>query len=168
MKNTLLFIPHINFDQTVYSLVRNLLTRKRLNVFVISDFDSVASGSNGMKVQPDVKSYNVNPRNFDMLIIIGSEDLDNVSQKNIALNNIIDKFNSAEKKIVTIKTGSILFADSINSETNISASEVCKPYLIKTSVTPIDNDIVVAKNLYSTRSSLTINELFDLALIDEQ
>ena len=121
-----------------------------------------------MKVQPDVKSYNVNPRNFDMLIIIGSEDLDNVSQKNIALNNIIDKFNSAEKKIVTIKTGSILFADSINSETNISASEVCKPYLIKTSVTPIDNDIVVAKNLYSTRSSLTINELFDLALIDEQ
>jgi putative intracellular protease/amidase len=117
-----------------------------------------------MKVQPDVKSYNVNSSNFDLLIIIGTEDLEKVFQKNSVLNIIIDKFNSNKKKIITIKSGSVLFANSFNLETNISAADVCKPYLVKTAAKPIDNDIVVAGNLYSTRSSLTINELFDLVL----
>ena len=164
MKNALLFIPHIGFDQTVFSLVRNLLMRKGLNVFIISDFDSTASGSSGLKVQPDVKSHNVNPRNFEMLIVIGTEDLEKASQRNSVLNNIIDKFNLNNKKIITIKSGSVLFANSVNLETNISAAEVCKPYLVKTAAAPIDNDIVAAGNLYSTRSSITINDLFDLAL----
>ncbi len=166
MKNILVFIPHINFDQPVYGLVRKLLTRKRLNIFIISDFDSAATGSKGMKVQPDVKSYNVNPRNFDMLIIVGSDSFDIVTQKNSVLNHIIDKFYSNNKKILTIKNGSVLLANSINWETNISIANECKPYLVKTTATPIDNDIVVSNNLYSTRSYLTINELFDLALND--
>jgi protein involved in ribonucleotide reduction len=164
MNNALLFIPHVNFDQTVFTLVRNLLMRKRIKCFVISDFDSTATGSNGMKVQPDVKSYNVNPRNFEMLIIIGSAELESVTQKNSVLNNIIERFNSNNKKIITIKSGSVLFANSFNLETNISAADVCKPYLVKTAAKPIDSDIEVAGNLYSTRSSLTINELFDLVL----
>ncbi len=157
MKNILLYIPNNNFDRTAFLTVRKSLNRNGLNLFIVSDSNNIATGSGGLKIQPDVNYFNVNPLNFNGLIILGNEKAEN-SNHNSILETLIKKFVSNEKIILTIKSGSVLLAKSTSLKGKIASSEICKPLFVKTGFTPVDSDIVDSGNIYSVRNDGSIDD----------
>ncbi len=157
MKNILLFIPNNIFDRTAFLTVRKSLNRHGLNLFIVSDSNNIAAGSGGLKIQPDVNYFNVNPINFDGLIILGYEKAEN-SKHNSILETLIKKFASKGKIIFTIKSGSVLLAKSTSLKGKIASSEICKPLFVKTGFTPVDSDISHSEKIYSARNDESIDD----------
>ncbi len=165
MINVLLFIPNKNFDQVGFSVLRNSAVQNRLNLFIVSDSNNIASGSRGMKIQPDVNYFNVNSVNFDGLIVIGCEN-GMEDHGNSVLERIIKKFDLREKFIFTIKSGSVIFANSTKLKGEISSSEFCKKFYVRTGFSPVDSDIVSSGNIFSTRTDTAINDTLKMIFAD--
>ncbi len=161
LKNILIYIPSNDFDESAFSALKNSILREGINPFIVSEENSVATGSVRMKIQPDVNSFNVNAVNFSGLSIIGKESPENIAGSSV-LKNIVTKFFREEKFIFTVKVGSVLLAKSFSANQKVASSPSCKPYFIKTDFTPVDSDIVRSGNFLSTRTVQAINDVIKL------
>lgn len=74
-KNALLFLSARDFNETEYKTVRTSLLKEGINIFIVSDAAGACAGEHGLKVQPDVKLFNIHPFNYGAFIFIGGKGI---------------------------------------------------------------------------------------------
>ncbi len=108
-KNILYIIAQENFRDEEYSIPKGLLEKEGAKVTTASITTDEARGMLGARVKPDMAVRDVNPNNFDCLIIAGGSG----SPKLIdypEVSDVIRRFNDQNKPIAAICLGGYVLA----------------------------------------------------------
>ena len=110
-KSVLIILSSDNFNDAEFSSIKNAFENAGVKIFIGSDSNSVCKGENRLRVQPDVKFFNVNPANFDAVVIIGGSGIINY-WKNKRLHEIVRDFYSAGKPTAAICAAPVVFSEA--------------------------------------------------------
>jgi protease I len=102
-KSALLFLSGRDFNETEFKTVKSFLLRDGVRIFIVSDSADACVGESGLKVQPDVKLFNVHPSNYGAFILIGGKGI-NAYRSNPILHKAAAEF-FRQKKIVAAICG---------------------------------------------------------------
>jgi hypothetical protein len=106
-KKVLIVISHENFRDEEFKEPYSLLVGSGVIVTIASTDTSTATGMLGMNVKPDIILEQVNPEDFDALVVVGGTGCRNL-WNNTTLHNIIQSFNITKKTIAAICIGPVV------------------------------------------------------------
>ncbi|MEJ2196503.1 MAG: DJ-1/PfpI family protein [Ignavibacteriaceae bacterium] len=109
-KNSILiFLSATNFSEEEYLTVKKVFLKAGKVIFITSDSHTVCSGNKGLKVKSDTDFYNVNEKNFSVVVLIGGKGSKDYWD-NESLHKIVRNFHSAGKIVAAICSAPIILA----------------------------------------------------------
>ena len=149
-QSVLLILPAKDFNEQEFLIVKDILERSQIKVFIASDSTSLCTGTDGLKVKNDVQFYNIHDSNFRAIIFIGGKGVKNYWD-NLGLRRIVKKFHSSQKPI-----GAICSAVLIPAKAGIIPGKATcwpedKTELQKEGIEFIDEPVSVNKNIITGR-----------------
>ena len=109
IKSVLMVIAPKDFRDEEFKEPYELFTKSGINVTVASTDTSPAKGVLGMVVKPEVTLEQINPDNFDALVVVGGPGCQ-VLWNDTTLHKIVKSFNEAKKTIAAICIAPVVLA----------------------------------------------------------
>lgn len=146
----LIFLSANNFSEEEYLIIKKVFLKAGKGIFITSDSQTVCTGDNGLKVKADIDFYNVNDKNFSVVVLIGGKGSKDYWD-NERLHNIVKNFNRAGKIIAAICSAPIILARA-GLLTNIPATcwSEDKNELIKLGINYNDRSVIAEKGVITS------------------
>ncbi|GAB4287797.1 MAG: hypothetical protein Kow0098_04830 [Ignavibacteriaceae bacterium] len=156
-KSILFYLPPLQFYEEQYLIISRKLKTEGFQIFITSGTSACCSGVNGLRVQPDMKLFNVNPNNFDAFLITGGNLLFQEGYWERILRTIRTFANSG-KVIAAIFNGSELLYSSglLTNNQNSDTLRADKPLTGKTA-----QKILIRENMVICYDSSLSGEFAD-------
>ena len=97
----LIILPATSFDDDEYQAIRKALDEKRRNPVVTSTVENNARGNNGTLVQPDLLIDDVNPDDYQAVVLVGGHGASQFWHDR-KVHDIIRTINNAGKAVAAI------------------------------------------------------------------
>lgn len=163
-KSILIVISARDFNETEFLTVKRELGKNGYDVFAASDSHGLCSGDRGLKTKADIHFYNINPNNFEALIIIGGKGILNYIGDEILLR-IIDKFHTGNKITASICAAGLLLAKAgVLKGFPATCYPDLKSELEKEGAEYIDAPVVVHKNIITAQNPAAAQEFVQAVL----
>ncbi len=157
-RSILLILPADNFNEQEFLTVKNVLVRKKFNIFIASDAHTLCIGSDGLRVRADVNLYNMHVQNFAAVVYIGGEGVRNY-WNNLMLQKIASDFNKANKIVAAICSAPVILAKAgVLSDRDVTCYYADKKEIEKTKLNYKDQPVVVCGNIITAQSPETSSE----------
>jgi protease I len=158
-KSVLIILPSDNFNDAEYNAIKNALENAGVKIFIGSDADSICKGEKRLRVQPDVKFFNVNPANFDAIVVIGGSGIIDY-WKNKQLHGIVRNFSAAGKPTAAICAAPVVFSEAgiLEGKKGVCYPKSKKEFTRK-NVEYVDFPVVRDGNIITARDYSAADEL---------
>ncbi len=157
-ESVLVFLAAENFSESEFVALKNAIERSGLKMFIASDAHSLCTGDKGLKVRPDVSTFNMKAVNFGALAIVGGEGIRKY-WANPTLQKLISDFHNQKKPIGALCLAPVLLARAgvLNGK-----KAVCFPdariELEKEGVEFVDDPVVIDESIVTARDPLSAEE----------
>jgi len=150
-KNSILiFLAANNFSEEEYLIVKQVFLKANKKIFITSDFNSVCSGDNGMKVKADTEFLNINEMNFTAVVLIGGKGSKDYWD-NETLWRIVKNFNASGKVVAAICSAPIILARAgLLSKIPATCWSEDKNELIKLGINYNDRSVIAEKGVITS------------------
>lgn len=97
-KKLVMVIANKNFGDEEFNVQKTTFEEKEIDVTVASDNTSIAKGMRGTRIKPDISISQIEPKDYDALVIVGGRGA-NIFWNDTTIHRIIREFHK-EKKII--------------------------------------------------------------------
>jgi protease I len=146
--SVLMVIAHHDFNDDEFKASYDLFTKSGITVVVAStDVTTAAKGMAGMTVIPDITLQDVNPEDYDGLVVVGGDGCKTLWD-NETLQQIVRDFNAATKTIAAICLAPMVFANAgILEDKIVTAHPSVRDEIGKCCAKCTDSEIEVSGNV---------------------
>lgn len=110
-KSVLIILAAKDFNEDEFLVVKSILEKEGLKVFIASDAHSLCVGNRGMKVRPDVSFFNMRENNFGAIVLIGGNGIKKY-WNNPQLHKLIFDFDKTNKVVAAICSAPVILSRS--------------------------------------------------------
>ncbi len=151
-KSVLIFISAESFDEIEFTSVKSKLASK-YQIFICSDATNFCRGSKGLFVQPDVKLFNVHPKNFEGIVLIGGKGIP-AYFNNVLLKKITEEFNKLNKCVAAICGAPVILLNAgIIAGKNATVFEKYEKIFLQNGVNFTGTDVITDGNIITANSN---------------
>jgi len=148
------------FDDIETHLVWFRLLEERIEVCLASPTGMVVSGLHGYKIDPDLSLREINPNEFDILVLPGGAASERLRLREEALD-LARTFLDEGKSVLAIGRGcQILISAGALNNRKVTCSEAIRDDVRAAGAAYLDQPVVADGNLFTCRSSDQLPYLF--------
>ncbi len=92
-KSVLIFLAAQDFNEDEFIAVTNSAKQSGVKIFIASDAHSLCTGNKGLRIRPDVSTFNMKSVNFDGLVVIGGYGIEKYFENSSLLKLVKDFYN---------------------------------------------------------------------------
>jgi protease I len=164
-RSVLLVLPALNFNEEEYLIITHSLERENINIFIVSDTNSLCKGENGLRVKNDIQFYNIHESNFGGLILVGGSGMRNY-WNNTTVQLTAKQFIKNKKPVGAICSAPIILARA----GLLSGCATCYPddknELELNKINYSDSAVVITKNIITAKDPSSTNEFMKAFLYE--
>ena len=155
----LMVIAHEGFDEKQLSEPKQIFEAAGAEVVIASESKEAASGIVGEEVKPDISFYDVNPGDYDVIVIVGGTGSKRHLWEDEDLHALVKEAYEKGKVVSAIGLSPVVLAKAgILEDTNCTAYFRVAKILELHGATYVDENVVISDRIVTGRDSEAANE----------
>ncbi|MGB9703112.1 MAG: DJ-1/PfpI family protein [Candidatus Micrarchaeia archaeon] len=162
MSKALIVIAPKDFRDEELNYVRTILQKNGVETKVTSFTNKECYGEHGAVLRPEIKAEEINPKEFDGIIIIGGEGVEELRMDSfLPLLNLLKQFEEEKKLIAAFSEGvSVILKANIVKEKRVAIqSESLREMVEKYKGIPTSQAFVESANLITATKAAFVSEV---------